>query len=40
MVLAVIRRSISGDARFRSEASPCEIRGGQSGTETGVSPSI
>jgi len=29
---AVIRPPVKAEARFRSQAGPCEIRGGQSGT--------
>ena len=39
MAQAVSRRPLSAEARVRSRVSPCEIRGGQSGTGTGFSPS-
>jgi hypothetical protein len=36
--MAVARRLLTAETRFRSQASPCEICGGQSGTGTGFSP--
>jgi hypothetical protein len=39
MAQAVSRRPLSVEARVRSQVNPCGICGGQSGTETGFSPS-
>jgi hypothetical protein len=39
MAEAFSRRPLTGKARIRSQASPCEIYGGQSGAGTGFSPS-
>jgi hypothetical protein len=39
MAQAVSRRPPIAEARIRSRVSPCGICGGQSGTETGFSPS-
>jgi hypothetical protein len=39
MAQAVSRRPLTAEARVRSRVSPCGIRGGQGGTETGFSPS-
>jgi len=39
MAQAVSRRLLTAVARVRSQASPCEIGGGQSDTLTGFSPS-
>jgi hypothetical protein len=39
MAQAISRRPLTAEARFRSRVSPCGICGGQSGTETGFSPS-
>jgi hypothetical protein len=39
MAQAVSRRPLTTEARVRSQVSPCEIFCGQSGTETGFSPS-
>jgi hypothetical protein len=39
MAQAVSRRPLTTEARVRSPVSPCGICGGQSGTETGFSPS-
>jgi len=39
MAQAESRRTLTMDARIQSQASPCEIRGEQSGTRTAVSPS-
>jgi hypothetical protein len=38
MSQAVSSRQIIADARVQCQASPCEIRGGQSGTGAGFSP--
>jgi hypothetical protein len=38
MAQAVSRRPVTAETRVRSRASACEICGGQSDTETGVSP--
>jgi hypothetical protein len=38
MAQAVSRRPPSAEAWVRSRVSPCGICGGQSGTETGLSP--
>jgi hypothetical protein len=39
MAQAVSRRPLTAETRVRSRVSPCRICGGQSGTETGFSPS-
>jgi hypothetical protein len=39
MTQAVSRRPLPAEARVRSRVGPCGICGGQSGTETGFSPS-
>jgi hypothetical protein len=39
MAQAVLPRPLTAEARFRSQTSPCEICGGQSGAGTGFSPS-
>jgi hypothetical protein len=39
MAQAVSRRLLTAEDRARSQVSPCGIRGGQSGTGTGFSPS-
>ena len=39
MAQAVRRRPLTSEARVRSQVSPCEMCAGQSGTETGFSPS-
>jgi len=36
---AISRRPLTAEAQVRSQVSPCEIYGGQSGNETGFSPS-
>jgi hypothetical protein len=38
MTQAVSRRSFTAEARVRSQADPCEICSGQSGSGTGFSP--
>ena len=38
MAQAVSRRAFKAEAQVRSRISPCEICGGQIGTETGFSP--
>jgi hypothetical protein len=39
MAETVSSRPLTAEARVRSRVSPCRICGGQSGTETGFSPS-
>jgi hypothetical protein len=39
MAQAVSRRPVTAKVRVRAHVSPCGIYGGQSGTETGFSPS-
>jgi hypothetical protein len=39
MAQVVGRRPLTAEARVRARVNPCGIRGGQSGTGTGFSPS-
>jgi hypothetical protein len=39
MAQAVSRRPLTAESRVCARVNPCEIYGGQSGTETGFSPS-
>jgi hypothetical protein len=38
IALGISARSLTAEARVRSQVSPCEICGGQSGNETSFSP--
>jgi hypothetical protein len=40
MALAVCRRPLTAEARISSQASPCRVNGGQSGTETRFSLNV
>jgi hypothetical protein len=40
MAQTVIHRTLTAETRVQSQVSACEVRSGQSGTGTGVSPSI